>query len=270
MNVMDSETNEERITFSFGKNWRSYVDGVDEGAIERARQDIENWLGPEAVNGKTLLDIGCGSGIHSLCFHLLGAKQIVSVDIDPYSVESTRVLWERAKRPTNWTVTQGSVLDDDFVKKLGTHDIVYSWGVLHHTGAMWEAIANACSRVKKGGLLWLALYQKNENYPADLELKRSYNRASKFGKKMMEWKYIYGIMKARRQAGQNPLAWNEKRERGMNVYHDVIDWLGGLPYEVATREEVETFVHRQGFVSKRIDDNPAVANFIYLFARPEN
>lgn len=265
---MDQNLDKELITFSFGKNWRSYVDTVNEDAVALARKDIEEWLGRDAVAGKTVLDIGCGSGIHSLCFHLLGAKQVVSLDVDPYSVESTRLLWEKAQRPSNWKVIEGSVLDKDFVAGLGTHEIVYSWGVLHHTGSMWEAIANASTRVEPGGRFWIALYVKGPTYPSDLALKQKYNRASKLGKKMMEWQYIYGIMRERWKSGQNPLKWNEKRERGMDVYHDVVDWLGGLPYEVASKEEVEEFCRERGFTTEKIDDDPTRANIIYLFSLP--
>ncbi|HJQ34217.1 MAG TPA: class I SAM-dependent methyltransferase [Pyrinomonadaceae bacterium] len=265
---MEQNLDKEVITFSFGKNWRSYVDTVNENAVARARKDIEEWLGADAVEGKTVLDIGCGSGIHSLCFHLLGAKEIVSLDVDPYSVESTRLLWERAGRPSNWKIIEGSVLDKNFVAGLGKYEVVYSWGVLHHTGSMWEAVANACTRVREGGLMWLALYRKGPSYPHDLALKQSYNRASKLGKKMMEWKYIYGLMRQRWREGQNPLAWNEKRERGMDVYHDIVDWLGGLPYEVATAEEVEDFCRERGFETVKIDDDPTRANILYLFSLP--
>src|SRR5947209_6575303 len=112
---MNSNAEEQPITFSFGQNWRDFVESISEDSVRRARSDIEEWLGRDAVSGKTVLDIGCGSGIHSLCFHLLGAREIVSLDVDPYSVESTRVLWEKAGGPASWKVIQGSILDKDFV-----------------------------------------------------------------------------------------------------------------------------------------------------------
>ena len=257
----------EQITFSFGKNWRSFVDTVSEDTVARARRDIEEWLGVETVAGKTVLDIGSGSGIHSLCYFLLGAKEIVSFDLDPFSVESTRLLWQRAGGPSNWHVTQGSILDPDFVAGLAKHDIVYSWGVLHHTGAMWKALDVAASLVKDGGRFWIAIYVKTPEYPQQLALKQSYNRASKFGKKVLEWKEIYKIMKARWHAGLNPLAWNEKKGRGMDIYHDIKDWLGGLPYEVASKEEVVDFCRERGFLVEKISEGEA--NTIYLFSLTE-
>jgi 2-polyprenyl-3-methyl-5-hydroxy-6-metoxy-1,4-benzoquinol methylase len=258
----------EEITFSFGKNWRDYVDTVSEDSVRVAMSDIEEWLGRESVVGRRVLDIGCGSGIHSLCFHRLGAREVVSLDVDPASVESTRILWEKAGGPAAWKILHGSILDEGVVGGLGTHEIVYSWGVLHHTGSMWEAVANACSLVERGGHLWIALYVKGPKYPEHLALKQKYNRASMLGKKIMVWKYVAEVMRDRWRAGMNPLRWNQKYDRGMDVYHDIIDWLGGLPYEVATKEEVIDFCGRRGFALEKIGERPEGANNIYLFSLP--
>jgi|SRR5947209_4244644 len=266
---MNSNANEQPITFSFGQNWRSYVETVNESSVERAMSAVEEWLGRDAISDRTVLDIGSGSGIHSLCFHLLGARQVVSLDVDPASVESTRLMWERAGRPSSWKVLHGSILDRDFVGGLGRHEVVYSWGVLHHTGAMWEAIGNACATVEKGGKFLIAIYVKGPNYAEHLELKRSYNRASKLGKRLMVWREIYNIMRDRRKMGLNPFAWNQKYDRGMDVYHDVIDWLGGLPYEVASKEEIVEFCGGKGFRLERVAELPERGNNTYLFSLSE-
>lgn len=261
--------NNEVITFSFGQNWRSFVDTVSEDAVSRAMKDIEEWLGRASIEGKTVLDIGCGSGIHSLCFYMLGAKEVVSLDVDPYSVESTQILWEKAEKPANWKILHGSVLDKDFLQTIEPREIVYSWGVLHHTGSMWEAIGNASTRVKRGGLFWIAIYVKGPNYPEHLALKQSYNRASKLGKKIIERKEILKLMHQRWKNGENPLDWNQKVERGMDTYHDLVDWLGGLPYEVASPEEITSFCQERGFRLEKIDEAGEGGNAKYLFSLPE-
>ena len=60
----------------------------------------------------------------------------------------------------NWIVQQGSVLDTSYLATLGTYDIVYSWGVLHHTGAMWQALENVKQLVRPGGELFIAIYNE--------------------------------------------------------------------------------------------------------------
>jgi SAM-dependent methyltransferase len=235
------------ITFSFGENWRDFLSGADEQAIELAGADIAHWLGADSFEHRRVLDIGCGSGLHSLAFHLRGVSELVSFDYDPHSVSATRSLWEGAGSPANWTIKEESILNDDFVATLGTFDVVYAWGVLHHTGNMWKAIENAFSLTAEGGVCWLALYQKGPRYSRDLALKERFNRASPATKKLMIWRFILRTMAYRALHGRNPLRWNERKARGMDTYHDIVDWLGGLPYEVATVEELVTAARKHGF-----------------------
>jgi 2-polyprenyl-6-hydroxyphenyl methylase/3-demethylubiquinone-9 3-methyltransferase len=75
-------------------------------------------------------------------------------------------------------------------------------------------------------------------------------------------------MRLRRSRGQNPFAWNEKKDRGMDVYHDLLDWLGGLPYEVASKEEVIAFCGARGLVLKKLNEIGEGACNSYLFSRP--
>lgn len=265
---MEQDLYKEHITFSFGKNWRSYVDSMTDDRVEGARKDIEEWLGHDGVQGKTVLDIGCGSGIHSLSYYLLGAKEILSFDADKYSIEATQILWEKAGRPSNWRIQDGSILDREFIGNLDSYDIVYSWGVLHHTGSLWKAIDNACSLVAPGGLLWISIYVKGPRYPQHLALKQAYNQASVLGKKFMVWKEIYKMMRLRVSWRQNPFAWNTKVDRGMDVYHDLIDWLGGLPYEVASKEEIIDFCQGRGLLLNKVNEVPEGGCRGYLLYRP--
>jgi 2-polyprenyl-6-hydroxyphenyl methylase/3-demethylubiquinone-9 3-methyltransferase len=150
---------------------------------------------------------------------------------------------------------------------LGKHEIVYSWGVLHHTGSMWEAIANAASLVADGGAFWISIYKKGPKYPEHLAMKQAYNRSSALGKKLIVWKEIYKMMRLRFSWRQNPFAWNEKQERGMDTYHDLVDWFGGLPYEVATEEEIISFCKERGFQEERVDARAEGACSIYLLRK---
>lgn len=255
------------VTFSFGKNWTSYLKTVDEQKVSLAVKDIEEWLGGGFVAGKTVLDVGCGSGIHSLGYYLAGAKTVLSFDADPYSVEATRTLWEQADRPPHWTVVEGSILDECFVAALNSHDIVYAWGVLHHTGSMWEALENTVSLINPGGLCWISIYTKGPNYPRHLALKETYNRSSRVGKALMVSRIVGRKMAKRLIRFENPFGWNERKRRGMTSYHDLIDWLGGLPYEVATCEEIVDFCEKRGLAAQRMDPRPEGSPSEYLFVK---
>jgi SAM-dependent methyltransferase len=268
LSVMGTE--QEKITFSFGANWMDYVNTVSEASIQAARDDIERWLGAVRVRDKTILDIGCGSGLHSLVFHRMGARRILSMDVDPRSVQAARALWQKEGRPEQWIIEGGSILDGTFLSTVGVFDMVYAWGVLHHTGAMWEALENASRLVAERGCLWIALYADGPNYDRDLCIKRKYNSASRLGKRIMVYRWIGKLMRERLRMRQNPLRWNHKKDRGMNVYHDIVDWLGGLPYEVANPEKVMQFFRDRGFLPEKVELFPEGSNHIYLFKRLRN
>jgi SAM-dependent methyltransferase len=256
------------ITFSFGENWKDFLKGASEAEFSSAAKDISTWLGPDAVSGKRVIDVGSGSGIHSLAFVRLGAKSVHSFDYDPNSVDATRTVHARAGSPPQWKVEHGSILDRNYVRSLGQFDIVYSWGVLHHTGALWEAMENCAGLVAPGGVFWIALYAKGPRYPRDLALKKRYNAASRLGKRWLIARRILRIMLGRLRRGQNPFTWNQEYGRGMNLYHDIVDWLGGLPYEVASEDEVVKFARKRGFVLERITALPEGACSIYVFSLP--
>ncbi|GAB4377360.1 MAG: class I SAM-dependent methyltransferase [Salibacteraceae bacterium] len=245
-------TVEEKITFSFGKNWKNYLSTVDQQALEMAGKDIDHWLDGVSIEGKRVLDIGSGSGIHSLSFFSRGVKELVSFDYDKHSVEATLKMHETAGKPENWKIMQGSVLDRKFMEGLGQFDIVYSWGVLHHTGSMWEAIQNAVERVAPGGVFFISLYKEGPNYQKHLKLKQRYNASNKLGKKYLESIEILNVMLYRIRKGWNPFKWNMRKARGMTIYHDIVDWLGGLPYEVAHEDDVVRFMRNKGFELTRI------------------
>jgi 2-polyprenyl-3-methyl-5-hydroxy-6-metoxy-1,4-benzoquinol methylase len=255
----------EEVTFSFGRNWTDFLGTVGDDEVEKAKTDICEWLGECAVSGKDVIDVGSGSGIHSLAFVRLGARRVHSFDYDQFSVEATKRLWSAIEEPGHWAVEHGSVLDKEYLDSLGQFDIVYSWGVLHHTGELWKAVKNCFGLVRPGGMVWIALYQKGPRYPADLALKKKYNSASAFGKRVMAYSRILKIMISRARHFKNPFAWNEKSARGMNRYHDLIDWLGGLPYEVAGEDEVVRVAAEHDLVLERINVVNEGGCSVYVF-----
>src|SRR2546423_4135246 len=126
--------------FEFGKNWSRFLAELDDRRIARAEESLREMLEITDLRGKNFLDVGSGSGLFSLAARRLGAR-VHSFDYDPQSVACTRELRRRFfPDDAQWQVEEGSALDEKFVRALGTVDVVYSWGVLHHTGAMWRAL----------------------------------------------------------------------------------------------------------------------------------
>ena len=239
--------------FPFGDNWWSYLQSVDEDKIAAARQALTDALGPDGWAGRRFLDAGCGSGIHALAARRLGARG-TAFDYDPQSVACAEWLKNRfAPGDPLWTNGPGSVLDEKFMDELGTFDVVYSWGVLHHTGRMWDALGHAANRVAPEGRLFVALYNDQGILSrAWRAVKRTYvsGRAGRWAVKAVFVPALAlravaaGVLKHGGPLGQFR---SYRHNRGMSLYHDWIDWLGGYPFEVATPEAVTAFLSARGF-----------------------
>jgi glycosyltransferase involved in cell wall biosynthesis/SAM-dependent methyltransferase len=249
--------------FAFGKNWQRYLAEYLTPERERiARESLDNLL-ETSLEGKTFMDIGSGSGLFSLQAHKAGAREVISIDVDPDSVAATRAVREAAGSPESWRVVDGSILDDALVESLPKVDIVYSWGVLHHTGDMWHAIRNAGSRVAEGGLFCIAIYNKVEGRFLDSRrwwrIKRTYNHSPRPVQALMEWTYAGHWTLGRLRHGQNPMreARAYKGRRGMALKPDLVDWLGGYPYEYATVRELADFCHDElGMKMRKVVEAP--------------
>ncbi|HVX40267.1 MAG TPA: class I SAM-dependent methyltransferase [Gemmatimonadaceae bacterium] len=236
------------IRFGFGQNWQRFVnEGVGEEQIASAVTSMRDLLKLDSLQGKSFLDIGCGSGLHSLAAVRLGAARVMSFDYDINSVRATEQLRAAASPGgESWRVEQGSVLDPEYLQKLGTFDVVYSWGVLHHTGRMWDAIRNAAERTAPGGLFCIAIYNtsKPRTVRAWSRAKRFYCKSPGFVQAAMVGAYgTFGIL-VQLAHRRNPF---RTGERGMRFWRDIADWLGGYPYETATAGELFEFVAPMGF-----------------------
>jgi 2-polyprenyl-6-hydroxyphenyl methylase/3-demethylubiquinone-9 3-methyltransferase len=240
--------------FEFGKNWRAFIEGMSETSIDEAVASLRGMLGVQSLEGMTFLDIGSGSGLFSLAAHRLGAT-VTSFDYDTDSVGCTAELRKRyARTMERWTVQQGSVLDETFVRGLGQFDVVYSWGVLHHTGAMWPAIWNAERCVAPGGRFFIAIYNDQGAWSERwVRIKRWYC-SGPVGKAVVSAAFI-GYWVARDAAKdvvrlRSPLtrylAYG-RDSRGMNLIRDYHDWLGGYPFEYATPEAIILPIQARGY-----------------------
>lgn len=247
--------------FEFGRNWSRFLAVLDEERMAAAEQALKDMLETPRLDGLRFLDIGSGSGLSSLAARRLGAD-VHSFDYDPQSVACTAELRRRYfPSDATWRVERGSALDAGYVHSLGTFDIVYSWGVLHHTGRMWEALENAAIPVAPGGRLFVAIYNDTGTQSRRwMRIKRTYNALPGLAKTPFaiavslpqELKTLAGAT-LRGRPGDYLRSWfNYRHLRGMNKWHDLIDWVGGYPYEFATPDQLFDFYRGRGFVLRRM------------------
>ena len=235
--------------FEFGANWSRFLSVLDVERITLAEQSLCKMLGVGNLTGKSFLDVGCGSGLFSLAARRLGAT-VRSFDYDPQSVACTRELKRKYYAEDKaWIIDEASILDKNYLSQLGEFDVVYSWGVLHHTGAMWGALSNVTPLVADRGQLFIAIYN-DQGWVSKywLAVKKLYNRNSILKALVVGFHspYLYGLRGFVRFYNGRLL------ERGMNLWHDMLDWLGGYPFEVAKPEEILAYYYEAGFNLTRL------------------
>lgn len=230
--------------FQFGENWERFLSLLDDERILEAEASLKAMLGVETLEGKTFLDIGSGSGLFSLAARRLGAT-VTSFDYDTQSVGCTQELKARYfADDSGWNILQGSVLDETFVGSLGQFDVVYSWGVLHHTGQMYNALENATIPTQKGGRLFIALYNDQRFVSKYWTfVKKTYVKFKWTRPVFIGIHFIYPVLPSMLLKMVRSL----KPPRGMSYYYDLLDWLGGYPFEVSKPEEIFDFFKERGF-----------------------
>lgn len=262
--------------FSFGKNWQSFLETLDNKKINEAKKSLVDFIGgEEKIKGKSFIDMGCGSGLFSLSAYLLDASRVVSVDVDEFSVACAKYLKEKKNNPSNWEIIKGSALDENFIKSVGQFDIVYSWGVLHHSGDMYRAFNNVTSILKPQGLFYLAIYNDNKNKISEgtsnfwLKVKKWYNNSNQFKKKIVEFFYVFYFIIGLMINFINPIVYIKSYHslRGMNFMTDIRDWLGGYPYEYASIKNVIHYFNKLGFKCIRTSAARSIGCNEFLFIK---
>lgn len=112
-----------------------------------------------SLAGKDVLEVGCGSGIAVQLFAEAGAN-VTAVDLTPWAVETTEARLRAFGLP-------GEVLEADAERlpfENESFDLVFSWGVIHHTTDMERALGELVRVCRLGGTIVLMLYHRRSPF----------------------------------------------------------------------------------------------------------
>ncbi|MCA9395805.1 MAG: class I SAM-dependent methyltransferase [Candidatus Omnitrophica bacterium] len=238
--------------FEFGINWKDFSDSsLSEEKYKEAKSSLKKLFQDIPFQGKRFLDVGCGSGIFSLSAIDLGAAEVVGIDCDQSSViasseNSKKIMNSGEEESQRLSFFKKDILNESDIQSLGRFDLVYAWGSLHHTGDMYKALENCAKLVSPGGYLAVAIYNRHFTSPVWRIIKRTYVSSPKWLQKIWIWIFYPLIYCAKFCVTRsNP----HDMKRGMNFYHDVVDWVGGYPYQYASAAEIIEFMRVKGFES---------------------
>ena len=262
------------LAFDFGGNWQAFSKArVDSDRLKQATQSLNALLGPGNLDGRSFLDVGCGSGLFAIAAAQQGATQAVAFDISLRAVTAAqnnlfKLADQLGDRPTPHFCV-ADALSPPFQQEEARFDVVYAWGSLHHSGALWRALVTTAQMVSAtDGLLVVAIYNWHWTSWLWRIVKRVYNVVPALVQRVLNVAFavlIYAAVLAFLQS--DPL----RKERGMDFWYDVIDWIGGYPYEYASVTEVTAFLEALGFQLESVRfPRAATGNNEYIFRRTTN
>jgi SAM-dependent methyltransferase len=227
--------------FAFGENWHKYSREIKPDDFVAAKESLFKLV--PYIENKSFIDIGCGSGLFSIAASALGAREVVGIDVDPESVATAKELlgkilqWDPAIKQESIFFSEDSILNDKLQASR------------YHTGDMYQAFANIATLVSEKGHLVIAIYNKHFTSPIWKTIKFTYVKSPIFIQKLLVFVIAAFKLFVTILTGRNPF----KKMRGMHFYSDIVDWVGGYPYEYASIEEVCRYFEANGFKTEKVN-----------------
>ena len=162
--VRKFEREKKKTQESFGFEWTVYSSVIDERDEGYA---LEGGVTPEYFRDKLVLDAGCGYGRHTKVVHGFGAE-VVGIDLSVAVINARKVTADLPRAH----IVQTDLFYPPFRK--GIFDVVFSWGVLHHTPDPRRAFEGLTEFAKEGGQVSVKIYRRK---PASAQVVESAIRA---------------------------------------------------------------------------------------------
>jgi ubiquinone/menaquinone biosynthesis C-methylase UbiE len=153
-----NESVEEITGEHYGQLFKRFSDSSYwEEPVKLLRERLErNKISVSDIEGKTVLDVGCGGGRYSAAWRLLGAEKVIGYDVSATGIADARRRVEAAEID-NVFFQEGNVLSLPFADK--SFDIVFSNGVLHHTTDWQKGVSELVRVLNTQGIGWLYLIE---------------------------------------------------------------------------------------------------------------
>jgi SAM-dependent methyltransferase len=113
---------------------------------------MDNPVDPALIIDKKCIDVGCGMGRWTRTMQMIGASEVLSVDISESAIASTRQFNSQVLR------TNILKLPEEYPELIGQFDFANLWGVAMCTHDPKAAFASAAAMVAPGGALYLMVY----------------------------------------------------------------------------------------------------------------
>jgi ubiquinone/menaquinone biosynthesis C-methylase UbiE len=240
--------------------WTEYIP-----EYEASEKHWEIFYAAEEVQGKSILDAGCGTGIFSIIFANKGADQVTGIDISEGSLHTAQSLKEKFGLK-NAEFEKQDMLALPFPDR--SFDIVWAWGTVHHTTDPFKAIDELIRVLKPSGSILLAIYKRTRLTFIHEIIRKILVRTPR-----KTWKVLAKILAIFLSPVIFLLKKREKSRKGEKLEELIIDW-----YFVPIRHyykpgEIKNYLEERGFsvekflpASGRFD---STSNFIFKARKHE-